>query len=146
MNRVISRSGNRVIFAATLGLGLLLVLAGCHSSPTVWKQEVRSPDGAWVATARTDQSGGFGSAWVETIVSIRKVDRTVNDGKPFDIFSYPGGGPIQKSYVLSNENADKELQIVWLTPRHIQITHLRLVTPDLAVVRFADIDISFGKN
>lgn len=129
------------------GTGLFLAtLAGCHSSPTVWKQDFRSPDGAWVATARTDQWGGFGSAWVETTVSIKKLDRTVNDGKPFDVFSYPGGSSIPKSYILSNENADQKLQIVWLTPHHLQISHLSPVNPDLAVVRFADIDISFAKN
>ena len=38
------------------------------------------------------QWGGFGSAWVETTVSIKKADKTVNKGKPFDVFSYPGGG------------------------------------------------------
>ena len=129
--------------AAMTGLVALAVLAGCDRSPTVWKQDVRSPDGAWIATARTDQQGGFGSAWVETTVSIRKLNRTVNDGKPFDVFSYPGGGSIRHSYILSNENADPNLQIVWLTPRHLQITHLSSVSPDLEVVRFADIDISF---
>ena len=132
--------------AATTGLWFLAMLSGCHNSPTVWKQDVRSPDGAWIATARTDQWGGFGSGWIDTTVSIRKVNRTVNDGKPFDVFSYPGGGSIPKSYVLSTENADSQLQIVWLTPRHLQITHLSPVNPDLVVVRFADIDISFTKN
>jgi len=70
--------------AAITGLSFLAILAGCHSSPTVWKQDVRSPDGAWIATARTDQWGGFGSAWVETTGSIRKLNKTVNNGKPFD--------------------------------------------------------------
>ena len=128
------------------GVTGLVLLAGCYGSPTVWKQDVRSPDGAWIATARTEQEGGFGSAWVETTVSIRKVNRTVNRGKPFDVFSYPGGGSIPKSYALSNENADPDLQITWLTPRHLQITHRSPVSPDLEVVRFADIDISYLKN
>jgi hypothetical protein len=128
------------------GLASLALLAGCYHNPTVWKQDVRSPDGAWIATARTDQSGGFGSAWIETTVSIRKVNRTVNHGKPFDVFSYPGGGSIPKSYVLSNENADPDLQIAWLTPSHLQITRLSPVKPDLEVVRFAAIDISYAKN
>lgn len=132
--------------AGIAGVATLALLVGCYYSPTVWKQDVRSPDGVWIATARTDQEGGFGSAWVETTVSIRKVNRTVNRGKPFDVFSYPGGGSIPKSYVLSNQNADPDLQITWLTPRHLQITHLSPVSPDLEVVRFADIDISYLKN
>jgi hypothetical protein len=39
---------------------------GCHDDPTVWRKDFRSPDGAWLATARTKQWGGFGSALVET--------------------------------------------------------------------------------
>ena len=132
--------------AGMTGLGSLALLASCYHNPTVWKQDIRSPDGAWIATARTNQEGGFGSTWVETTVSIRKIDRTVDRGKPFDVFSYPGGGSIPKSYVLSSENADPDLQIAWLTPRHLQITRLSAVTPDLQVVRFADIDISYLKN
>ena len=91
--------------------------------PTVWVKDLRSPDGAWTATATTRQWGGFGSAWVETTVSIRKIDKTVNKGKPFDVFSYPGDGRIPKTYVLSPENADADLQVSWLTPNHLQIGH-----------------------
>jgi hypothetical protein len=140
------KAGRLLDVAGIAALAHLALLASCYVNPTVWKQEVRSPDGAWIATARTDQEGGFGSAWVETTVSIRKVNRTVNHGKPFDVFSYPGGGSIPKSYVVSNENADPNLQIVWLTPRHLQITHLSAVNFDLEVVRFADIDISYAEN
>jgi hypothetical protein len=109
----------------------------------VWKKEFRSPDGAWIATARTEQQGGFGSAWVETMVSIRKADGTVNRGKPFDIFSFPGGGRIPKTYVLSDENLDPDLQVRWVSPTLLHISHLSAVDPDLKVVRFANVDISF---
>jgi hypothetical protein len=57
----------------------------------------------------------------ETTVSIRRVNGTVNDGKPFDIFSYPGSGPIPKAYVLSDENANTYLQMTWLSPNHLQV-------------------------
>lgn len=66
--------------------------AGCTYNPLVWKAELPSPDNSWIAEVRTNQWGGFGSAWVETTVSLVKTDRTVNHGKPFDIFSYPDGG------------------------------------------------------
>jgi hypothetical protein len=121
------------------------MLSGCHSDPTVWKKDVLAPGGAWVATARTRQWGGFGSAWVETTVSARKLDGTVNYGKPFDILSYPGG-VISKAYVLSNENADTDLQLTWSAPTHLQIYHRSDVFPDLEVVRFADLDISFRQG
>ena len=109
----------------------VLSLSGCgyFYDPTVWVKDLRSPDGAWTATATTRQWGGFGSAWVETTVSIRKIDKTVNKGKPFD--------------VLSPENADADLQVSWLTPNHLQIGHKSPVEPDLAVIRFANVDVTF---
>jgi len=84
-------------------------------------KRVLAPGGAWVATARTRQWGGFGSAWVETTVSLRKLNGTVNRGKPFDILSYPSG-MISKAYVLSNENADTDLQLAWSGPTHLRFT------------------------
>ena len=116
---------------------------GCHDDPTVWRKDFRSPDGAWLATARTKQWGGFGSAWVETSVSIQRVDGTVNQGKPFDVFSYPGGGKIPKTYILSDENLDPDLQVSWLAPTRLQIAHLSAIDADLEVIRFSNVDISF---
>ena len=134
------RTPSRLAISAVV-LGSLL---GCQDrDPTVWKKDLRSPDGAWVATARTRQWGGFGSAWVETTVSIQKIDGTVNHGKPFDVFSYPGGGKIPKTYVLSDENLDPDLQMVWLAPTHLKITHQSAIDPDLAVIRLSNLDISF---
>ena len=121
----------------------LASVSGCRHDPTVWRKEFRSPDGAWIATARTEQQGGFGSAWVETIVSIRKADGTVNRGKSFDVFSFPGGGRIPKTYVLSDENLDPDLRVRWVSPTQLQISHLSAVDPGLKVVRFADVDVSF---
>ena len=117
-------------------------LAGCRYDPTVWKKDVRSPDGAWLAIARTKQWGGFGSAWVETTVSIQRVDKTVNQGEPFDVFSYPGGGTIPKTYVLSDENLDPDLRITWVSPTHLQIVHQSPINPDLEVIRFSNVDIN----
>jgi hypothetical protein len=118
-------------------------LVACRYDPTVWKEDFRAPDGAWVAKARTDQWGGFGSAYVATTVSLVRVDGTYNRGKAFDILSYPGGGPIPKTYVLSDDNADRDLQLKWLTPTHLEITHLSPVEPTLEVIRFGNVDVTF---
>ena len=134
---------NKRRFYICFAVVLISLLSGCRNNPTVWKMDVRSPDGAWIATARTDQWGGFGSAWVETVVSIRKMDGTVNRGAPFDILSYPGGGTIPRTYVLSDENADQNLQIRWTSARHLGVTHHTVIEPDLMVVRFSDVDISY---
>jgi hypothetical protein len=134
--------GARSVGVVTIFAALAMPL-GYHDDPTVWKKDIPSPTGAWVATARTKQWGGFGSAWVETTVSIQRVDGTVNHGNPFDVLSYPGGGEIPKTYVLSDANVDTDLQVTWLTPTHLQIAHRSAINPDLQVIRFSDVDISF---
>jgi hypothetical protein len=92
-----------------------------------------------------ENGGGFGSAWVETTVSVKRLDWTVNRGKPFDVLSDPGA-VISKAYVLSDQNADTDLQLTWSAPTHLQIYHRSDASPDLEVVRFADIDISFRQG
>jgi hypothetical protein len=141
---IASKFGARMISAIT-SVAALAMLSGCQGDPTVWKKDVLAPGGAWVATARTWQWGGFGSAWVETTVSLRKLNGTVNRGKPFDILSYPSGR-VSKAYVLSDENADTDLQLTWSAPTRLQIYHRSDVNPDLVVVRFADIDINFRQS
>lgn len=110
---------------------LSLSLVGCRGmpkvadDPTVWKMEARSTDGAWLAAARTDQNGGFGSAYVDTVVTLTKLDGTINWGKPFELLAYANGGPIRKPYVLSEENAGGgvNLQLRWIETRHLVIDY-----------------------
>lgn len=137
MRRRVTSTGAVILLAAAA------TLLGCRHDPTVWKKDIPSPNRAWVATARTRQWGGFGSAWVETSVSIQKVDGTVNRGKPFDVLSYPGGDSGGPAYVLSDANADQDLQVIWLSSTHLQIAHKSCINPDLEVIRFSDVDISY---
>jgi hypothetical protein len=144
------RRSNKVHLRIFFPLALLTLLLGCtgtsNRNPTVWRMDVRSPDGAWIATARTDQWGGFGSAWVETTVSIRRTNGTVNRGTPFDIFSYPLNVGLPRPYVLSDDNADRNLQLRWTSPKHLEIKNHSQIVPSLIVVRFSDVDISYDIN
>jgi hypothetical protein len=123
-----------------------LLVTGCRDivhNPTVWRRNIASTDGQWLATARTDQWGGFGTAWVETTVSLRKPNKTVNRGKAFDIFSFPGERGIHKAYTLTDENASRDIRLNWLSPKHLEIDYASDVQPDLAVIRFSDVDITY---
>jgi hypothetical protein len=122
-------------------LAMLIPLSGCGSNPTVWRMDLPSPDGAWLATARTDQYGGFGSALVETAVSLRKLNGTVNRGKAFDVLEYPGGGRIRKPYTLSEANA-ANLTMKWVTATHLDIACDGNLQPDLQVAKFGGIEIT----
>ena len=125
-----------------------VLLSGCRSDPTVWMTELLSPDKAWLAIARTDQNGGFGSAYVDTVVSLKKLDGSVNRGKPFDVLVYPDGGPIHKSYVLSDENAGGgvNLKMKWISSSNLEIDYSGTIDPDLQVVRFGGVNITLHQR
>ena len=108
-----------------------------------------SPDGAWIATAETDQTGGPGNAWIGTTVSLRKVNGTLIHGKPTDVLSYGENGPVKKPYMLSDENAGGgvDLQLSWPTPTHLQITYTGEIDPIyVKVTRVSNIDVSYQQN
>ena len=133
--------------ACLWSLALFMPMMACNC-PTVWKLDLPSPDGAWLATAQTEQCGGFGSAYVGTFVTLRKLDGTVNKGKPFAILDYPGGGPIQKSYVLSDSNAGGgvNLRMKWLTAQHLEVDYSGTIEPNLQVVKFGGVDITLRQT
>lgn len=125
-----------------------LILSGCRQNPTVWRTELRSPNGAWTATVHTDQYGGFGSGYIDTTVSLKRMDGTINRGKPFDILEYPNGGPIHKAYRLSDDNAGGgvDLKMKWLSNTHLEIDYSGTIDPDLQVVRFGGVEITLHQS
>lgn len=125
-----------------------MIVSGCRYDPVVWRTELRSPDNAWVAIAHTDQYGGFGSAYVDTVVSLKRFDGTWNRGKPFDILAYPNGGPIRKTYVLSDENAGGgvNLKMKWLSATQLEIDYSGNINPGLQVCRFGGVDITLHQR
>ncbi|MDQ2971498.1 MAG: hypothetical protein M3R20_00715, partial [Pseudomonadota bacterium] len=64
-----ARRWNARLLTAILGL-ILDLERGIVSLDdfTVWKAVLRSPNGKWLASAETTQTGGFGSADICTVV------------------------------------------------------------------------------
>src|SRR5580692_2846782 len=83
--------------------GLCVSWSGCRRPSlddlTVWKTQVRSPDGLWVASASTIQNGGFGSANIETVVSLQQANVS---GPPVDVLEFNCEGPVPHPYALDN--------------------------------------------
>lgn len=99
-------------FAGSLvGMSLCAIFTGCSPDVrTVWSTEVPSPDGRYVATARTLVHGGPGTAGIETGVYLRQSGR-----QPLDIvlgFSRPEPNATTGSI---------DLTINWLDPNHLEI-------------------------
>jgi hypothetical protein len=132
------------------GLRLLIVVAvgvlgsGCRDVPTIWKAEIPSPDGAWLASARTEQNGGFGSASIVTGVNLKRTDGTVNSGQPFKVLDFDCYGSAPRAYVLDPANAGGTINLTmkWLTPSHLEVTYDGRANIILQVVKFAGVDIS----
>lgn len=115
---------SRLISLVILGVSLLGY--GCRPSLddlTVWKMEVRSPDGLWIASARTIQNGGFGSAHIDTIVYLKQSNAS---RPPTEVLAFDCEGPVPRSYVLDNvANAGGTINLTmkWVTPSHLDVTY-----------------------
>jgi hypothetical protein len=136
----------RVASIFSVILGVCVLISGCKDVPTIWRQEVQSPDGSWLAIAHTEQNGGFGSASITTGVDLKRIDGTVHSGRPVDILELWSNGPSPKRpYVLDNDaNAGGmvNLTMKWLDPSHLEVTYDGQARVDFQVVKLAGIDIS----
>lgn len=81
-----------------------MCLLGC-SDDVVWRHEVPAPDGKWSAVAETHQTGGWGTGYGWTTVSLKYLKGSRGD--LFAIMQYPSDGSTTKAYVLSDENIDR---------------------------------------
>lgn len=110
-----------------------LCVAGCSSGPTTtWATEARSPSKRWLATARSEQWGGMGTAYDATTVSV----------------SGNGSQPPQDVLTFSHEYATMRLTMKWIDDSHLLVQYAESgkpgdqVTLDFQVVRYAGITIS----
>lgn len=108
---------------------------------TVWKAQLSSPGGHWIASARTIQNGGFGSGDIDTIVYLhRKGDARA----PQEILEFDGGA-VAHSYVLdnaANRGGGISLTMHWATPTHLVVTYQSHPTIDFQVVKLQDVVIT----
>ena len=117
----------------------LTCLLGC-SNNVVWRHEVPSPDGKWSAIAETHQTGGWGSGYGWTTVSLKYLKD--NNGEPFAILQYASDGSTTKAYVLSDENIDRFLAIQWNDGNHLELTYTGKTEPDLELVKYGGVSIT----
>lgn len=107
-------------------IGVCVAASGCRpptiDSLTIWKAEVQSPDGLLIASVRTIQNGGFGSARIDTVVYLAQSFRSQD---PVEVLGFDCPGPAPRPYVLDNANPGGtiDLKMKWLTPSHLQVTY-----------------------
>jgi hypothetical protein len=99
-----------------------LLEAGCGAR-TIWKAEIRSPDGHYVAMARTIQNGGFGNSWIIATVSLQQA--SIPETR-MTVLSFSCNGPVPHPYTLDNKanvGGTINLSMKWLTPTHLEVTY-----------------------
>jgi hypothetical protein len=123
-----------------LGKGMLLLIvglciwgSGCQDVATTWSAEVPSPGGHWLATARSQQWGGPGTAYDATTVFL----------KPSK-----GTQPPTQVLAFSHQYATMYLKMDWITPTHLDVTYAASTRPndhvslDFQAVKCDDVEIT----
>ena len=125
-------------------LGTCILMSGCHHVPTIWRAELPSPDGSWVAIAHTEQNGGFGSASIETSVDLQRVDGSINSGRPVNVLLFECDGPAPHAYVLDNANAGGTIHLAmrWMSPSNLEATYDGRAQVDFQVAKIGGVQIS----
>jgi len=106
---------------------------GCQDVATTWSSEARSPDGHWLAIARSQQWGGPGTAYDATTVFLKQIK---------------GSQPATQVLLFSHQYATMNLKMEWVTPTHLNVAYGESARPgdhvslDFQVVKCAGIDIS----
>jgi hypothetical protein len=117
-------------------IGLSLAGAGCRDVATTWTAETRSPDGLWLATARSQQWGGPGTAYDATTVYLKWVR---------------GSQPPTQILGFSHQYGTMTLKMDWVTPTHLDVAYGPSGRPgdqvnvDFQAVRCGNITISLRK-
>jgi hypothetical protein len=111
---------------------LIVAASSCgRGGETIWSFEARSPDGAWIATARANQYSGPGNAAILTGVYLQRATRSTGAEPVLTFFND-----------LPPTKGGIEVRLNWLSPSRLQITLSRKAAVEFQAVRYAGIDIS----
>jgi hypothetical protein len=93
-------------------LAVCALFCGCQDVRTVWSAEARSPDGYWLASARTIQHSGPGTAGAESSVYLK---RTADSSAPLLVLGF-----LHHEDTLSSTI---NLTMKWASPSHLEVTY-----------------------
>ncbi|HXZ79440.1 MAG TPA: hypothetical protein VEG30_05875 [Terriglobales bacterium] len=110
-----------------LAISVCAALSACSSVVTIWSAEAGSPDGRWVATARTDQYSGPGNAALLTTVHLR---RTNGPKDPIEVL------------LFMQDAKSIDLKMTWSTPSHLEVTYKQPAVIDFQAIKCGGVDIS----
>jgi len=120
-----------------------LIMTSCQEPPMIWTGDAISPDRGWEATAETYQEGGPGTAACWTTVTLRRLDGTINKGKPYEVLTLDCDGGAMRAYKLDprNASAQRNFALRWTDTKHLLVTYSGETGVQLQVVKLADVTI-----
>ncbi len=133
----------RTILCLPVVIGCLLAIACVKKEDfIVWKSELKSPDGMWVASADTVQNGGFGSAHIDTSVYLKQA---ASQQPAIQVLGFSCDGRVPHPYVLdnvANRGGTIKLALRWMTPTHLHVTYEGHADIQFQAVRIAGIEMT----
>jgi len=123
--RVSRRAIRKMILFLTISV--CAALSACKNAVTIWSTEVQSPDGRWLAIARTDQYSGPGNAALLTTVQLR---RTKGPKGPIEVL------------LFMQDAKSIDLKMNWPTPSHLEVTYKQPAVIDFQAIKCGGVDIS----
>ena len=114
-----------------LVLAVFAMGMGCGAGETIWSAEARSPDGHWLATAQTVQTGGFGTGVTTTDVNLKWIK---GSDRPETILVFVHDPRSVPDTI--------HLSMNWVTPSHLEVTYDGHPRMNFQVVKYGDVEIS----
>ncbi len=107
----------------------LLALTACQSATqTIWTAQSKSPDGAYIALAHTENTDGPGINAQYTVVEL---EQSFNGAKPVTILTLDEGS-----------EAVKNLRMNWTSPTHLAVSYQGNPTLLFEAVKAFGLDVS----
>jgi hypothetical protein len=123
-------SFGRVI--SLLLIGFLVLAIGCKSgSEKIWSAGSQSPDGRWLASARTVAQSGFGTGYIGTRVYL---NWTKGSQAEVQILGF--------SYEYEVPRGITNVEMNWVTPTHLEVTYKGNPTVVFQAIKCGDVDIT----
>jgi hypothetical protein len=113
-----------------LSLLLCTCAIGCKLKPQ-WQAQAKSPDGVYVATGRTEISGGFGTGGGGTIVEL---NWSSGNQRGLPVFITPDG-----PYSPGDPSV---IQLNWLSPSHLEVVYSGRDEPVFEAIRYQTVDVT----
>jgi hypothetical protein len=124
------RAIGTLIFVVILG-ACVLGSSSCTGEDTVWTAEALAPDGRWLATARTVETGGLGTGSIATHVELKWMR---SSSHPETILLFVHDKPPESRTI--------DISMKWITPSHLDVTYNGRASVQLQMVKYGDVDIS----